>query len=75
MRRELSKVTLHSTVFIPGGPGQIGPSLPHPTKTIAGFKMFLVEGGLEIVGMGVEAFVPITNVQIAIFAKEEPKKA
>lgn len=64
--------------FIPGI-GGVGTTLPPTGKTLKDLKMFDNGEGILIiqlkgaVGQPIEAGVPLTNVQILVYANESPK--
>lgn len=70
--RKVTYAKLHGTAFVPGV-GHLGDSLPPTTKSIP-LEMTATEEGLNIKVKGVECMIPLTNVQLMVFAPEESKK-
>lgn len=69
--REVKYVKFHSGVFIQGI-GALGDTLPSPNKTL---KLKMFDGGdkLLIEVNGIEAFVPSTNVLVAVYGPKSKK--
>lgn len=74
--RKVECARLHTPMYVPGI-GELGPSLPHKNKVIAGFAMVAVAEGLEVYGNNKESFVPWSNVQCVTYEAEikEDKKS
>lgn len=69
MGKSVKFVKLHQGVFIPNL-GNLGDSLPPPTKTVHGLIMTLEPEGLLIHTSKTDAIIPLAN--IAILELSEP---
>lgn len=70
--REVKYAKFHAGLFIPGGPGNVGDTLPSSSKTL-NVKMFATAEGLFVNANNVEALVPWPNVIVAVYVADSHK--
>jgi hypothetical protein len=72
MRIKVQRAEFHDlNVVVDGIGGNLPNRLPAPNKTIPDLQMHMTEIGLEVSTKGFTSLVPLANIKIAVYAKNQ----